>query len=74
MYILDVNDVMLFLKNLHQPHDGFDIKNFVKFASGHSYYKQDHLITLLVTSILTGFLASGMPFSLSTTTRTNLTG
>ena len=36
MYILDVNDVMFFLKNLHNPHNGFDINNFIKFATGHT--------------------------------------
>ena len=36
MYILDVNDVMFFLKNLHHPHNGFDINNFIKFVTGHT--------------------------------------
>ena len=66
MYILDVKDVMFFLKNLHHLHNGFDINNFIKFATGHtletSCSKQHHLTIPLVTSILTGCRASGMPF------------
>jgi len=36
MYILDVNDVVFFLNNLHHPHDGCDIKSFIKLAIGHT--------------------------------------
>ena len=32
-YILDLNDVMFFIKSLHNHHDGFNINDHIKFAT-----------------------------------------
>ena len=33
-YILDLNDVMFFIKSLHNHHDGFNINDYIKFVTG----------------------------------------
>ena len=44
-------------------HDGFDIKIFIKFATGHTCLATGNKLTILVeTSILIGFHAFGMLF------------
>ena len=35
-YILDLNDVMFFIKSLHNHHDGFNINDHIKFATGNT--------------------------------------
>ena len=35
-YILDLNDVMFFIKNLLNCHDGFNINNYIKFVTGNT--------------------------------------
>ena len=37
-YILDLNDVMFFIKSLHSQnqHDGFNINNYIKFITGNT--------------------------------------
>jgi len=56
MHILNVNDIMFFIKVFKaSPHDGFSINNFIKFATGSTCLasqatnlcKQDHLIILV---------------------------
>ena len=35
-YILDLNDVMFFIKSLRNHHDGFIINNYIKFVTGNT--------------------------------------
>ena len=35
-YILDLNDVMFFIKSLHNHHDGFNINDYIKFATSNT--------------------------------------
>ena len=35
-YILDLNDVMFFIKSLKNHHDGFNITNYIKFVTGNT--------------------------------------
>jgi len=60
MYILDINDVMFFLTILHHPNDGFVIKSFIKFCTGHTRLASrkkllQTMISPVQTPILTGF-------------------
>ena len=34
MYILDLNDVIFFVRSLKSPHEGVNIENFISFTSG----------------------------------------
>ena len=36
MYTLDLNDIMFFIKNLKNRHDGFDIKSYISFVTGNT--------------------------------------
>ena len=36
MYTLDFNDIMFFIKNLKNRHDGFDIKSYISFVTGNT--------------------------------------
>ena len=36
MYTLDLNDIMFFIKNLNNRHDGFDIKSYISFVTGNT--------------------------------------
>ena len=54
MYVLDINDIMFYIKNLHT---GFSIDNYVKFvtgsnrlASGHKLIQTRSQLTFLLTT------------------------
>jgi len=42
MYILNLNDIKFFIRNLKTNHDEFDIKNFIIFASGNTRVAANH--------------------------------
>ena len=42
MYILDLNDIMFFIRNLKTNHNGFDIKTFIPFITGNTRLAASH--------------------------------
>ncbi len=42
MYILDLNDVIFFVRSLKSPHEGFNIENFISFTSGDTRSVNSH--------------------------------
>ena len=41
-YILELNDIMFFIRNLKHPHEGFNINNYISFASGDTRTSANH--------------------------------
>ena len=41
-YILELNDIMFFICNLKHPHEGFNINNYISFASGDTRASANH--------------------------------
>ena len=42
MYILDLNDVIFFVRSLKSPHEGFNIENFISFTLGDTRSANSH--------------------------------
>lgn len=42
MYILDLNDIRFFIKSLNSPHESFNIKNYISFATGATRLAANH--------------------------------
>ena len=41
-YILELNDIIFFIPNLKHPHEGFNINNYILFASGDTRASANH--------------------------------
>ena len=74
-YILDLNDVMFFIKSLHNHHDGFNINDYIKFATGNTLstssnkLHQTNLQTIPAnTFTLIAYQESGTHYQLLTST------